>query len=314
MNRTMKIVCTIVLCGLLAGCNIPAAAPLADPTATQQPTATIAPTETQAATETAVPRLDEHALRNGTFDLPVYEQRVTLADGNYSAGEGSERLMVVMLPQIAWGDLNGDGLEDAAVVIGENGGGSGTFVSVIALLNQNGQAVQSGAVLVDDRPRVDGLKIEAGEIVLEGVIHGPDDPMAAPTLTVIEKYRLSETGLRLVNFASQPAGGGWHSIAIESPRPGETASGEARLVGSMPVGPFENNLRLRILSEDDTVVYEGPFGVQSADIGAPATFDQAVDLSAAAAGARVWVELAELSMKDGSTLALATVDVLRGGE
>ena len=74
----------------------------------------------------------------------------------------------------------------------------------------------------------------------------------------------------------------------------------------MPVAPFENNLVIRIVDLDGNVLQVAPFNVQSADMGMPGTFDNRVDLSAIPAG---WVrlELCEISMKDGSTIAMAAV-------
>jgi hypothetical protein len=82
----------------------------------------------------------------------------------------------------------------------------------------------------------------------------------------------------------------------------------------MPIGPFENNLRVRIIDVKGNELFVGPFGVQSDGLGSPATFDQPLDLSMVSAGSRAVIELAEISMKDGSIMAMDTVRVLRIGE
>ena len=292
---------------VLAACSLPGGAP-------PEPSATPEPTVTPTVAPTAPPRLDEAALRGGTYFLPVFNRAVTLVDGKHEEGQENERMTAVMLPQIAWGDLDGDGLEDAALLIGENGGGSGTFVSLHAVLNRGGQAVQASSVMIDDRPRTDTLAIEGGEIVYQGVIHAPDDVMINPTLAVIEAYVLEARGLRLAHFASGVVDGPKHTITIEAPAAGAQAGGSVSVRGSMPMGPFENNLRLRIYAENSDVLYEGPFAVQTDTIGGPAVFDNAVDLSIVPAGARALLELAEISMKDGSVMALDTVWVTRGGD
>ena len=43
---------------------------------------------------------------------------------------------------IAFGDLNGDGAADAAVIIATNSSGSGTFVALVAVLNDGGSPAQ----------------------------------------------------------------------------------------------------------------------------------------------------------------------------
>ncbi len=85
-------------------------------------------------------------------------------------------MSVNLASQMAFGDLNGDGAGDAAVLLAENYGGSGVFVSVIAMLNQNGQPVQAASELIDDRPIINGLSIQNGQIFLDATVHGPNDP------------------------------------------------------------------------------------------------------------------------------------------
>ena len=46
-----------------------------------------------------------------------------------------------MMDLVAFGDLDGDGIWDAAVVLEANGGGSGTFRSLEAVVNEDGAPV-----------------------------------------------------------------------------------------------------------------------------------------------------------------------------
>ena len=105
---------------------------------------------------------------------------------------------------MAYGDLNGDGMEDAAVLLAESSGGSGTFISVAAVVNQDGQPVNAGTAPVGDRPQLKSLAIQNGQIVMEIVTQGPDDPMCCPTLKVRKTYSLQDG--RLVEVGSEELG------------------------------------------------------------------------------------------------------------
>ena len=54
-------------------------------------------------------------------------------------GESSAYETRIVEP-VFYGDLNGDGLEDAAVVLATQNGGTGTFIELAAVLNHDGRA------------------------------------------------------------------------------------------------------------------------------------------------------------------------------
>jgi hypothetical protein len=260
---------------------------------------------------TQVPALTEQSLQNGTYALPVYSKTVTLSDGKYEGGSGADYLAAVLQPEIAFGDVNGDGAEDAAVLIGENGGGSGVFVSLFVILNQNGQPFQAGTALVDDRPIINSLAIQDGKIVLDAVIHQAEDSMVSPTFAVLETYQLTQGGLTLMQLNSKTDTGLERSITIDSPSPNMEVSSSTEITGSMPVGPFENTLRLRVYDTAGNVLLENPFNVQSDGAGGAAAFDNPVDLSSIPTGTTVRLELADISAKDGSVISMDSVMILR---
>ena len=310
MYRIKTFIAAILLLGLTASCNIPRDVNISTETVSVPlpPTATV-----ESEPPTPRPVLSAETLRSADYALPVYEKHVTLVDGTFQGDEEPDKLRVTLLPQIAWGDLDGDGLEDAVVLLAENNGGSGVFVSLLVMVNNGGQPRQSAAVLVDDRPRIDSLEINNGSIIMQGVIHAADDVMAIPTLAVTEIYRYSAGSgdLDLVNFASGKIDGMKHIIRMERPVDGQEIGGTLRIVGDMPVGPFENNLRFRVYGLNGDVLIEEPFGVESEDMGMPASFDKEVNLAAIPPDSTIRIELAELSMKDGSLMSMASVRGLK---
>ena len=50
------------------------------------------------------------------------------------------------------------------------------------IANDNGKLTFQNSTMVDDRPELNALSIGGGEIFLDAVIHGTDDPMCCPTL------------------------------------------------------------------------------------------------------------------------------------
>ena len=78
----------------------------------------------------------------------------------------------------------------------------------------------------------------------------------------------------------------------------------------MPVGPFENNLSLLISDPlSGQLLHEG-FMVQAEDMGAPATFNNLIQVPEVPAGTELLVTLLELSMEDGSPIAIDSVRVI----
>jgi heat shock protein HslJ len=159
------------------------------------------------------------ALRNATYPSEWEESgAITLTDGRYE-GEpfvegGATRLVVTLVSPLAFGDLNGDGVDDAVVILVANPGGSGTFYSLEAVGNDGGEPVHLASYPLGDRVRVRSLAVEGGQIALEMVAHGPDDPMCCPTQVVRNTYALE--GGALVEKGSEAIG------TVE--KPGEAAA------------------------------------------------------------------------------------------
>ncbi len=263
-----------------------------------------APTATQvAALPTAEPGLTLQQLQNMSYLSPNFGTPVQLKEGVYN----EDSMAVSLLPQIAIGDLNGDQINDAAVLLAENGGGTGTFVSLVVIVSQDGEFRQVGSAMIDDRPVIESLKIDDGDILLNAVVHGINDAMVSPTLGVKQTYKLLENYLFMVKQSSTPQGGTERSIIIDSPLDGSKVSGSVQLKGSMPIAPFENNLRFRVLDLAGTPLLTDGFMVTSADVGMPAVFDNQITLPTLPSGAWVRLELAELSMADGSMMDMNSV-------
>jgi len=285
--------------------------PLPPPQLTQTTSAAspapVLPTIT-AAVPTVAP-LTADMLKNGTYKLPQLGEMVTLANGKYDSDPSAENIIhAVLLDPIAFGDLNGDGGEDAAVLFSENSGGTGDFISVVVVLNQNGAPVQSANRMIDDRAMINGMTIANGRIVVDAVIHGPGDPMCCPNFPAKETLQLRNNLLILTHFTSAPSGGPLREILITAPAAGATVSGSIQVYGSVTVSPFENTLNASIFGMGGNKLSSGPIMVTSDGMGGPGTFASAIDVSAIPAGADLRLEVSDLSAADGSILAMDSVE------
>jgi len=93
---------------------------------------------------------------------------------------------------VLYGDINVDGIEDAVVFLLTQNGGTGKFVEMAAVLNQNGSAYNASTISLGDRVGVeaDSTKVENGTIVLNMRVHGPTEPMASASQAEIWEFRL----------------------------------------------------------------------------------------------------------------------------
>lgn len=237
-----------------------------------------------------------------------------LTDGTYQKGTdpaGASFVSIRLLDQMAFGDLNGDGAGDAAALVAENYGGTGTFVSLVVFVNQKGVPAQKAITPVDDRPIIRALTLENGSIGLEATIHGLQDPMCCPTLQSRRHYRLVGDQLVLRDFSTQVASGGWRSITVTQPEDGEAGGSSLKIAGTVTIAPFENNLSYYIVDAAGNELAAGPVPVTAPDMGAPGTFEAEVPLDHVAAGTRAWIEIRDLSAADGSLLAMDSVEVVK---
>ncbi len=142
------------------------------------------------------------SIASAVYNIPDIG-KVTFKDGAFdeksgdSLGESGAHIGLIDL--YAFGDLNGDGAEDAVTFLSVNYGGSGIFLSLEVLLNKNGSASHTASYPLGDRIGIDSVKIERGVIDLHIITQAPDDPMCCPTLHVSKMLKLENGELIKVN-------------------------------------------------------------------------------------------------------------------
>lgn len=134
------------------------------------------------------------SLENGTYQFG--ESTVTLTDGEYTNPNfdpASTEFAVhdtFMGQARAFGDLDGDGDEDAVIVLATNTGGSGTFVEIMPVLNNHGNPQPLTGFLIGDRSPVRALRIEDGVVIADVTVPDADDPACCPTSEQTWRLRL----------------------------------------------------------------------------------------------------------------------------
>nr|HMS42718.1 hypothetical protein [Pyrinomonadaceae bacterium] len=82
--------------------------------------------------------------RNFTYDIQSLDgenkSKVTVEDGSFSHMSEDDRYLLA-IADVVYGDLDGDGKEEAAVGIIENTGGTGQFSSGLIFTMRGGKAV-----------------------------------------------------------------------------------------------------------------------------------------------------------------------------
>ena len=249
-------------------------------------------------------RLTLEQLRNAEYRLPLLGDRdtpVRLVDGMgtlvYGEGATERETVGIVNDTVAFGDLDGDGNADAAVVVFISGGGSGTFIHLVAVLDRNGAPEQAAWAFLGDRVPVRNLAVTGGRIVAHTVTHRPSDGLCCPTLDVTRTFGLE--GDQLVPR---------QALVIESPLPGETVASGVEIRGTSSVNPADQSLAYLVYDARGGVIGMGSLPVDGYG-DQPGTFAAPVEFIAAS-DAPGRIELVDIDPHDGSALARTAVPVI----
>lgn len=300
----------ILLLAFLVGCRPATPPPSPDDLTRAAPAVTLtARPETPTGAPEVVGRI-----RNAQYQLGATDtlQVVQLTDGSFEQGTpGSDDFISIRMTDfVAVGDLNADGTDEVAALVSENYGGTGVFVFLAVYADVNGTLTFQTSRFVDDRPQLNALSLENGEIFLDAVIHGPDEPMCCPTLRTTRHFRLVDNQLEMSDFVTFTPDGKARTITIESPVEGSEVFSSVPIKGRVAVAPFENNLAYRIYDVSGIELAAGPITVMAPELGAPGAFEDTIPLGNILSGAVIRLEVQDLSAADGSLLAMDSVELV----
>jgi len=131
--------------------------------------------------------------REATYQIG--EELVSLAGGRSEkqvAPAAETKVVTTLVEEPVSGDLNGDGVEDAAVWLLHQPGGTGSFLYVAVALNFGGRYVGTNAVFVGDRIAPQALRIRNGVLSVTYLDRRRDESMAAlPSVSVTKHLTVS---------------------------------------------------------------------------------------------------------------------------
>ena len=138
-----------------------------------------------AAPAAAAPPITDEEIGRATYRIEGQSERLRMRGGRWEGpaaapGSASVPRAQVHTDLVARGDLDGDGAEEAVVLLEHDPGGSGTFLHLAVLTRREGRTVMLASHLVGDRVQVRGLALRGREIVLEVVRAGAQDASCCP--------------------------------------------------------------------------------------------------------------------------------------
>lgn len=129
-------------------------------------------------------------LENAEYTIPDVGT-IPLSMGQYRNDD--EQIIANLMNReglITFGDLNGDGVDDAVSLIMVNTGGSGNFVFLSAFDMSGDTPINVSTVFLGDRVNVKSVRIADAAVNVNMITQGPDDPFCCPTLEVNLVYEL----------------------------------------------------------------------------------------------------------------------------
>ena len=131
----------------------------------------------------------------------IHDQAFTLTDGTWSGNpfdpDGASRPQAGLAEDIyLTGDLDSDGADEAAVVVWESSGGSGSYSYIAVFDWRDGDMENIGTSLIGDRVKISSAQIVGQWIVLTVLQHAPADPACCPTQKATRHWRMTDAGLQ----------------------------------------------------------------------------------------------------------------------
>jgi len=187
--------------------------PTATPTATATATEALTPVTTQVLAGVSIPS-----------DL-VASGSVTLKGGAYAeaAAPGSASQVEFQTDSSVVDDLNGDGVDDGAIIVRSSGGGSGTFLDLHVFLAAAGEPQLIASESLGDRVEVLGIESGPSGVTVVYLDRPADAPMTdAPTIETTVTVAVGRDGGVTVS-----ASGSASATAEATPTATETPAGDA---------------------------------------------------------------------------------------
>ena len=156
------------------------------------------PSQVTRASAIQPPTLKE--LKNASYSgIEGLKGLVKLVDGQWKGapyGKGSPSRPVVSLvgDLRVIGDLDGNGTDDAVVLLNYAPGGTGQLLYLAVVARKNGRIHNVATTLIGDRVQIRDVRIEPKRIFVDVVQAGPKDAMCCPGEITTRAWTLDPTG------------------------------------------------------------------------------------------------------------------------
>jgi len=131
--------------------------------------------------------------------------------------------------------------------------------------------------------------------------------MCCPTFATNRHYFWNGNNLILSDYSTVTPTGQPRKITLEAPVEGAEVSGIIRLKGNVTVAPFENNLIYRIYDLGGVELSVGPVTVDTSGLGAPGTFEKAIDLGNILKNTSIRIAVQDINAENGSLFAMDSI-------
>ena len=142
---------------------------------------------------------DIESIGNATFS-GIFDQPLTLASGRWEGepfvpGGASRPTAGLSTDFYLSGDINGDGQDEAVVIVWGNSGGTGTYIYVAVVGWWDGIIENIGTAPIGDRVQIRSGHLDTQQIVLQVLQQGPDDAACCPSQKATRTWLMTATGL-----------------------------------------------------------------------------------------------------------------------
>ncbi|HPN53562.1 MAG TPA: META domain-containing protein [Anaerolineaceae bacterium] len=193
---------------IVSGCATARPLPSNTPSAalpTPLPSTAVPVTPTQPPSPTPTAPAENHPdFKNSAYEIEGIQ--ITLVDGLSeieAAPNSTAKIVTRYFGNEVYGDLNGDGQEDAAFILTQNSGGSGTFFYVVIALHTADGVQGANAVLLGDRIAPQSLSIKDGLITVSYADRkAGEDFSVQPSVGVSKNLQLASGRLVEIKYTS----------------------------------------------------------------------------------------------------------------
>lgn len=133
---------------------------------------------------------------NAAYTIEGQSVKLTGGKASTEAAPGSAaKVTTQVFGEPILGDLNNDGRADAAVMLAQDTGGSGTFYYVAAALGTAAGTMGTNALLLGDRIAPQTLEIKGGQMIANYAERRPNEPMTTSPSIGVSKYFVVQNGV-----------------------------------------------------------------------------------------------------------------------